>query len=72
MTSQSPVGAAPHGSASILEGAGRWCRFRFAALLRACVERDARYREACQLARLEDRLLRDIGLTPDDVRGRRP
>ena len=41
---------------------------RLAALLRAAMERDARHRAERQLARMEDHLLRDIGLTRDDVR----
>lgn len=72
MTIQLPVKAAPMGAASILPAARRWCRARLADLMRAAMERDARYRASCQLARMEDHLLRDIGLTRDDVRGRRP
>ena len=72
MTALSPVKAAPGGVASILKVAARWCRVRLAELVRALMERDARHRAARQLARMEDHLLRDIGLTRDAVRGRRP
>ena len=72
MTALSPVKASPGGVAAILKGAGRWCRVRLAELVQALMERDARHRASRQLARLEDHLLRDIGLTRDDVRGRRP
>lgn len=67
MTIPIPVEAAS-GGAPIL----RWWRARLAALARAAMERDARYRAAHHLARMENHMLRDIGLTPDDVRGRRP
>ena len=68
MTALSPAKIAPGGVASILEVARLWCRVRLAELVRAVMERDARHRAACQLARLEDHLLRDIGLTRDAVR----
>lgn len=67
MTIQTPIAAAPAG-APILRATRRWLRARLAALLRAAMERDARYRAERQLARMEDHLLRDIGLTRDDVR----
>ena len=70
MTALSPVKVVPGGVASIPKVAARWCRVRLADLVQALIERDARHRAACQLARMEDHLLRDIGLTRDAVRGR--
>ena len=70
MTIQTPIAAA--GGAPILRAARRWRRRLLAALIRAAMERDARFRTARQLAEMDDRLLRDIGLTRDDVRGRQP
>jgi uncharacterized protein YjiS (DUF1127 family) len=55
MTIQTPTAAAPAGAA-IRRAARRWFRARLAAR---------------QLARMEDHLLRDIGLTRDAVRGNR-
>lgn len=72
MTLQTPPRAADGGAAPILKGAVRWCGFRLARLSRAWAERDARCRAARQLEKLEDHLLRDIGLTRDDVRSCRP
>jgi hypothetical protein len=71
MTIQTRIDAAT-GGASILRPARRWWRAGLAALLSAAVERDARYRASRQLARMEEHLLRDIGLTRDAVRGGRP
>jgi len=71
MTARSLAKAAPNGAASILTVPVHWCRARLADVGRALMERDARHRASRQLARLEDHLLRDIGLTRDDVRGRR-
>ncbi|MFO1144435.1 MAG: DUF1127 domain-containing protein [Amaricoccus sp.] len=70
MTVQTPAKAAP-ASAPLLHAAHGWCRACLADLLRAAMERDARFRASRQLARMEDHLLRDIGLTRDDVRGGR-
>ena len=72
MTTLSPVKVAPGGVTSIPKVTARWCRIRLAELVQAMIERDARHRTLGELARLEDHLLRDIGLTRDDVRGRRP
>ena len=72
MSALSPVKASLGGIAGTPKDAARWCRVWLAELVQAMIERDARYRTAGELARLEDHLLRDIGLTRDDVRGRRP
>jgi uncharacterized protein YjiS (DUF1127 family) len=71
MTVQTPARVSFRGI-PILRAARRWCGVRLADLLRTCVERDVRYRAARRLETLEEHLLRDIGLTRDDVRGRRP
>ena len=68
MTALSPAKIAPGGVTSIPKVTARWWRVRLAELVRAVMERDARHRASCQLARLEDHLLRDIGLTRDAVR----
>ena len=47
---------------------GRPAPLRVGALIDAWITRDARRRQLRQLARLEDRLLRDIGVTPDEAR----
>ena len=70
MTVQTAVKIAP-GGAPLLQAVRGWCRARLADLLRAAMERDARFRASRQLARMEDHLLRDIGLTRDAVRGGR-
>lgn len=73
MRSVTPVTFASFGG-SILEAArGRW-RACLGFLVRAAMERDARFRASRQLARMDDRLLRDIGLTRnsrDAIRGHR-
>ena len=70
MTWYSPATAASNGNsvASLLQTAGCWCGDRLGAILSALMERDARHRAMCQLDKLDDALLRDIGLTRDDVR----
>lgn len=68
VNSPSPVMAAPPGGASILQTACRRAGARLADLARAAREREARYRAELQLARMGDHLLRDVGLTRDDVR----
>ena len=69
MTIEPPIAAAP-GGAPTLRTAGHWRRARLAALLCAAMERDARHHALRQLARMDDHLLRDIGLTRDAGRGR--
>lgn len=49
--------------------AGLLQRFRLGALIQALIARDTRYRQMRQFARLDDRLLRDIGATRDDIGG---
>ncbi len=47
---------------------GRRWPDRIRALIDAWIARDAYRRQLHQLRQLDDRLLRDMGLTPDDVR----
>jgi len=47
--------------------AGRLRPFSIGALAGAWIERDARHRQMRQLAKLDDHMLRDIGVTRDDV-----
>ena len=47
---------------------GRPRLLRLGALIDAWIARDTHRRQLRQLARLEDHLLRDIGVTRDDVR----
>jgi uncharacterized protein YjiS (DUF1127 family) len=72
MTIETSVSSVPARSAATPQALRRWGRACLGALVRALIERDARFRASCQLARMEDHLLRDIGLTRDDVRGGRP
>jgi uncharacterized protein YjiS (DUF1127 family) len=72
MTARSSVKVAPSAVAAILQVAGRWCGVRLAELVQEWMEDDARRRASGQLARMEDHLLRDIGLTREDAGGRRP
>jgi len=51
--------------------AGRLGPVRIGALVDALIDHDARGRQMRQLARLDDHMLRDIGITRDDVRGLR-
>ncbi len=73
MTLQTPVQFAfsnPNGALN-LRTAGRSHGSRLAAILAGWMERDARHRALCRLQSLDEHMLRDIGLTRDDVRGRR-
>lgn len=54
--------------APILPAARRRPVSRLAAIPTALMECDARYRALCRLGVLDDRMLRDIGLTRDAVR----
>ena len=51
--------------------AGRLRPVRIGGLVDAWIERDGRRRQMRQLAQLDDHMLRDIGVTRDDVRGLR-
>ena len=50
------------------QAAGRRRGLRLREILKAAIERDAHWRQMRQLARLDDHLLRDIGVTRADVR----
>lgn len=50
------------------QATGRRLGLRLAALLQDWIERDLARRQMRQLRRLDDHLLRDIGITRDDVR----
>jgi uncharacterized protein YjiS (DUF1127 family) len=50
------------------QAAGRRHGFRLGGALMAWIERDTLRRHMRQLARLDDHLLRDIGVIRDDVR----
>lgn len=73
MNLKTPVRAAGIGGdiALILRAAGSRLGFRLAAIVTALIERDVRYRSLCRLATLDERLLRDMGLTRDAVRNSR-
>lgn len=74
MPAVTPVTSASLGGSMLEAARARW-RACLGALVRAAMERDARFRASRQLARMDDHLLRDIGLTRnsrDAIRGHRP